>query len=142
MLFPAGTRDENVYGSWVLCHKALLMLAALASISIWSLVRAASFSERKEWRAVALGLPTVLGSLLLSRVAPPFIGRSLPILLLAAAVVLARRQERTLALYLGLASYCWVSRDFDYSPWSRLSESSTSWAPRLLRCAEFRDLRS
>ena len=74
MLLPAGTRDENVYGSWVLRHPTLLMLAALGSVGFWSLIRAASFSTRAEWRATAVGLPIVLGSLLLARVAPPLVG--------------------------------------------------------------------
>jgi len=113
MLVPAGTRDENVYGSWVFRHPTLLTALALGSVGVWSLVRTWSSRSRSEWLAAAIGLPLVLGSLLFARVAPPLVGRSLPLVCCVAAVVLMLRQNRTLALYLGLASYAWVSRDFE-----------------------------
>jgi hypothetical protein len=110
---PAGISASGAYSGLAQQPKLTLCLALLLLASVaWVLARSAS----RHLQTFGWMLALAAASLALRRVAPPWVGRPLLIgLPLLGAVCLWRRQLG-LGLWLIVAGYLWVSRDFEVLP--------------------------
>lgn len=113
LLFPAGTRKSDLFPSWFFRRPDLVLYAALALVIVWVLAHARVFASARA-KALLFGLVLIVGGLLLRRVAPPWLGRGATLACGALAAVLAARGLPHHALFAGVASYAWVSRDFEF----------------------------
>jgi hypothetical protein len=116
LLFPAGTRKAELYPAWFFRRPELVLYAALTLVAIWVVCHYRELLGTRRARSIEVlsALTLLLGSLALRRVAPPSVGRLAIVGFAVAAIVFARGGQRTLALFAGVASYCWVSRDFEF----------------------------
>ena len=115
VLFPAGTRQVELHPAWLQPEPRFFVLSALM-VAGWLLlgVRGAAH-PRRAWLEALLMLALIVGSLWWRRSAVPWFGRSALVAFGLLALVAAIRGEGRRALALGLASYAWVSRDFEVS---------------------------
>ncbi|HYQ18156.1 MAG TPA: hypothetical protein VEQ58_20420, partial [Polyangiaceae bacterium] len=112
-LFPAGVTASGAYSD--LNQQPQLVLAlgiALVASVAWVLSRGAP----QRWQRLAWMLALGVASLLLRRVAPAWLGRPLLIGLPLAGALLLWRRQTSAGLWLLVAGYLWVSRDFEVLP--------------------------
>ena len=113
LLFPAGTRQVELYPGWLRHGDRMFVLAVitLAGFFWWS-VREPGSGRRARIEALLFVL-LVAGSLWWRRSAPPLLGRSAIVCFGGAALLMAFRGDVRRSLGFGLASYAWVSRDLE-----------------------------
>ncbi|HYP87967.1 MAG TPA: alkaline phosphatase family protein [Polyangiaceae bacterium] len=112
-LLPAGISASGAYSD--LNQRPLLVLGlalALVASVAWVLSRGAS----RRWQQWGWMLALGAASLLLRRVAPAWVGRPLLIGLPLAGAALLWRRQTTSGLWLMIAGFLWVSRDFEVLP--------------------------
>lgn len=114
-LAPAGFVQKQVHPNLFYKNPELALAAALVLVALWC------FAHRRKGAPlfpVLVVLISIAASLVLRRVAPPLVGRlGIVAFAVAALLSLQRRSEddgELLPLGFGLASYAWVSRDFEF----------------------------
>ncbi len=112
-LSPAGIMPSGAYSGLARQPNLTLALAlGLLAILAW----AVSYGSPPRARMLGLMLALAAFSLLLRRVAPPWLGRPLLLALPICGVLLLWRRQVRAGLWLLLAGYLWVSRDFEVLP--------------------------
>jgi hypothetical protein len=107
-LWWPGTRPSEMYPGWLMGNATAPVAAAIAiAIAALALIVRSAPSERT---AGVVALVAGLGSIALLPHASPLVGRSLLLVLAAAAIWAAWSGRRMLALGLGMATYVWLCR--------------------------------
>jgi hypothetical protein len=113
-LMPAGFYKSELYPSVLYERADVALVTAAVVVSLWVLAHLNRAKREGGTLVVWAGLIAILGSLLARRMAPPLVGRLSILLFAIAALVAMRRGRALLATFLGVASYAWVSRDFEF----------------------------
>jgi hypothetical protein len=113
VMFPAGTRQVELYPEWLNRGDRFFWFAVIALAGWFALAARGIGGKRGAWIEALVFVILVAGSLWWRRSAPPLLGRSAIVLFAALALAMALRGEWRRALGFGLASYAWVSRDFE-----------------------------
>lgn len=111
VLFPPGTKGSKFFPAAIANDPVWMLAFALLAIFAWL---AGNWKQMRDlpWGSL-LVTAAIVCSLLLRRSCPPLLGRASVVLFAVLATVALWRGRRQLAVGLGLASYAWVSRDFE-----------------------------
>lgn len=111
LLSFAGTRTSELYPAWFRRDPGLLLASAILAIGLLALVLGLRSGHRRRFElALSLSL-LAIAALVARRFVPALPGRALLVACAIAALFFALRRQRLPALFFGVASYSWVSRD-------------------------------
>ncbi len=111
VLLPAGTKESKFFPAAIASDPAWMLGFALIAILAWTM---ANWRQVRQlpWASLLVVAAVVL-SLLGRRACPPLLGRASVVVFALLALVALWHGRKQLAVGLGLASYAWVSRDFE-----------------------------
>ncbi|HEY6557829.1 MAG TPA: alkaline phosphatase family protein [Polyangiaceae bacterium] len=111
VLFPAGTKGSKFFPAVIANDPTWMLAFALLAIFAWV---AGNWKLMRDlpWASL-LVMAAIVFSLLWRRSCEPLVGRMSVVLFAVLAIVALWHGRRPLAIGLGLASYAWVSRDFE-----------------------------